>query len=137
MQASERLRIGSLAVARVACAAVLLAWATLAAAGEAPYSAAALDRALAAGTPTVVHVRAPWCSTCRAQQPIVDALLREPARKDLLLLAADYDTETALRQRLSVRQQSTFVVFKGGKEVARSTAETRKEAIAALFDKAL
>jgi hypothetical protein len=71
------------------------------------------------------------------QKPIVDALLNDPKRKDLTLLAADYDTETALKQRLRVVQQSTFIVFKGGKEVARSTGETRKEAIAALFDKAL
>jgi thioredoxin 1 len=138
MAASERLQrdiVGSLA--RGFCAAALLAVATLAGAGEAPYSAGALEHALAAGTPTIVHFRASWCPTCKAQQPIVDALLHDPKRKDLLVLAADYDTESALKKRLRVAQQSTFVVFRKGKEVARSTGETKKDAIAALFDQAL
>jgi thioredoxin 1 len=135
MAASDMKRIGLLA--RGACAAALLAVVPLSDAGEVAYTPAAFEHALAAGTPTVVHFRASWCPTCKAQKPIVDALLHELKRKDLTLLAADYDTETALKQRLRVVQQSTFVVFKGGKEVARSTGETRKEAIAALFDKAL
>ena len=125
-----------ISMARGFSAAALLAIATLAGAGESAYSAAAFERALAAGTPTIVHFRASWCPTCKAQRPIVDALLHEPKRKDVTLFVADYDTESALKQRLHVAQQSTFVVFKGGKEVARSTGETRKDAIAALFDKA-
>ena len=139
MAASERLHVGLRlgAATRGAFVAALLALATLAVAGEAPYTPAALERALAAGTPTIVHVRASWCPTCKAQQPIVDALLHEPKRKDLLVLAADYDTESALKKRLRVAQQSTFVVFRKGKEVARSTGETNKQAIAALFDQAL
>lgn len=123
--------------ARAVCGAALLAFAVLAGAGETGFSAAAFDRALAAGTPTIVHFRASWCPTCKAQKPIVDALLHEPKRKDVTLFVADYDTESALKRRLHVAQQSTFVVFKGGKEVARSTGETRKDAIAALFDKAI
>ena len=123
--------------ARTFCAAALLSIASLAGAGEAAFTPAAFEHALAAGSPTIIHFRAPWCPTCRAQKPVVDALLQEPKRKDVTLFAADYDSETALKQRLRVAQQSTFIVFKGGKEVARSTGETRKEAIAALFDKAL
>ena len=34
-------------------------------------------------------------------------------------------------------QQATFVVFKDGKEVGRSTGQTKKEDLAALFGKAL
>jgi thiol-disulfide isomerase/thioredoxin len=137
MPAFDASRRDTIRLALAACAAALLAAAAPARAGEAPYTAPALARALAAGTPTIVHFRASWCPTCKAQQPIVDALLREPARKDLLVLAADFDTETALKKRLRITQQSTFVVFKGGREVARSTGETKKDAIAALFDQAL
>ena len=139
MAASDMKRIptGVLAFARGACAAALLAFASIAGAAEVAYTPAAFEHALAAGTPTVVHFRAPWCPTCKAQKPIVDALLHDPKRKDITLLVADYDSETALKKRLRVVQQSTFVVFKGGKEVARSTGETRRDAIAALFDKAL
>ena len=63
--------------------------------------------------------------------------MKEPARKDVTLFKADYDTEAALKKQLRVAQQSTFVVFKNGKEVGRSTGDTDRTTIARLFDKAL
>jgi thioredoxin 1 len=124
-------------VARLAGAFLLACAALSAVARDVPFTQAAFDKAVAAGQPVIVDVKASWCPTCKAQQPIVDALLREPKRKNLTLFSADFDTEGALKQRLRVVQQSTFVVFKGGKEVGRSTGDTNKDSIAALFDKAL
>ena len=119
-------------------AAVALAVGTaLAAAGETGYSKAAFDAAVGAGKPVIVDFAASWCPTCKAQKPIVDALMTEAKRKDVTLFKADYDTESALKKQLRVTQQSTFVVFKGGKEVGRSTGQTQRDEIAALFDKAL
>ena len=106
-------------------------------ASEQAFTQAAFDKALASGAPVVVDFAANWCPTCKAQKPVVDALLQEPKRQSLTLLRADYDTETALKKRLNVSQQSTFVVFKAGKEVGRSTGQTDKTEIAQLFDKAL
>jgi thioredoxin-like negative regulator of GroEL len=122
---------------RGVAALVLCVAAALASAAEKPYTKAAFDQAVSAGQPVVLDVQASWCPTCKAQRPIVDALMKEPARRNVTLFRADFDTESALKRQLRVAQQSTFVVFKGGKEVGRSTGETRKEAIAALFDKAL
>jgi len=123
---------------RSAGAALLLAFASLpASAREVPFSQAAFDKALAAGQPVIVDVQASWCPTCKAQKPIVDSLMQDPKMRNVTLFAADFDTEAALKQKLHVAQQSTFVVFKGGKEVGRSTGETRKDAIASLFDLAL
>jgi thioredoxin 1 len=123
---------------RSAGAALLLAFASLSAsAREVPFSQAAFDKALAAGQPVIVDVQASWCPTCKAQKPIVDSLMQDPKMRNVTLFAADFDTEAALKQKLHVAQQSTFVVFKGGKEVGRSTGETRKDAIASLFDLAL
>lgn len=118
-------------------AASALAAVTLAGAGETAFKQAEFDQAVAAGKPVIVDFAASWCPTCKAQKPVVDALLKEPARKDLTLFKADYDTESALKTKLRVTQQSTFVVFKDGKEVGRSTGQTDRAAIAALFDKAL
>ena len=63
--------------------------------------------------------------------------MQEPRLKGVTLFKADYDTEAALKKQLGVAQQSTFVVFKGGKEVGRSTGQTSRAAIEGLFDKAL
>ena len=116
----------------------LLWWLALGAqAGSIPFQQAAFDKAVAAGGPVVVYLHADWCPTCKQQAPIVAQLLAEPRMKDLRLFVADFDTETMLKQALHVSAQSTFVVFKGGKEVARSTGQTSRDAIEATFAKAL
>lgn len=129
------MRIGSFV--RGIAAVALAVGTALAAAGETAYSKAAFDAAVAAGKPVIVDFAASWCPTCKAQKPIVDALLVEPKRKGVTLFKADYDTESALKKQLRVSQQSTFVVFKGGKEVGRSTGDTDRATIARLFDRAL
>ena len=106
-------------------------------AGEVPFKQAEFDAALAKGTPVIVDFAASWCPTCKAQKPIVQGLLAEPELKPVTLFLADFDTELALKKQLGVTQQSTFVVFKGGKEVGRSTGQTQKDVISELFHKAL
>ena len=122
---------------RLAEGVVLACMALSATAVELPFAQAAFDQAVAAGKPVIVDVQASWCPVCKVQKPIVEALLQEPRMKNVTLFSADFDTEHALKKQLRVAQQSTFVVFKGGKEVGRSTGDTSKSAIAALFDKAL
>ncbi|MBK6864207.1 MAG: thioredoxin family protein [Ideonella sp.] len=106
-------------------------------AGSAPFDQAAFDKAVAAGSPVIVNFHADWCPTCKTQAPIVAQLLAEPKMKDVKLFVADFDKESALKKALRVSSQSTFVVFKGGKEVTRSTGETTRAAIEATFSKAL
>ena len=110
--------------------------ATVALAAELPFNKARFDAALAAGEPVVVDFQADWCPTCKAQKPVVQGLLKDPKYGSLTLFVANYDTEKELKKRLAVSQQSTFVVFKAGKEVARSTGQTDKGAIADLFSMA-
>jgi thioredoxin 1 len=72
-----------------------------------------------------------------AQKPIVDRLSNDPEFKLVTIFVADFDTEKALKQSLKVTMQSTFVVFKQGLEVARSTGQTKEQAIRETFEKAL
>lgn len=109
---------------------------TAANAVERPYDQASFDSALTEGRPVAVVFHADWCPTCRAQAPVLKQLMAEPDRKALTLFVADFDTELPLRKQLGVTRQSTIVVFNKGHEVARSTGDTQKEAIAALLSKA-
>ena len=127
------MRIALVLAATLACT---LAAAPAPAAEQASYSQAALAKAQAAGKPVVLDVTASWCSVCAAQKPIVQALLKEPKFKDLVLLKVDFDSQKAVLRKLNVREQSTFVVYKGDREVGRSTGDTDKAAIEALFGKA-
>jgi thioredoxin 1 len=106
-------------------------------AGEGPFSAATFDRLLGDGQPVVVDFHADWCPICRAQAPIVKELLATPELKNVTVLIANYDTELALRKSLNVSKQSTLVVFRHGKEVARSTGDTTRDGLAALLRQAI
>jgi thiol-disulfide isomerase/thioredoxin len=110
---------------------------SMAVAAPRPFDQAAFDKAVAAGGPVIVQFHADWCPTCRAQKPVVEQVLNEPAMKPVQFFIADFDTERALKKALRVSQQSTFVVFKGGKEVTRSTGQTTRPGIEAVFAQAL
>ena len=90
-----------------------------------------------AGSPVAVHFHATWCPTCRAQDKALDALKSDPALKNVTILKADYDQEKALKKQMNIRTQSTFVVFRGSTEVARSAGVTDAEQIKATLAAAL
>ncbi|WP_158904875.1 thioredoxin family protein [Burkholderia sp. L27(2015)] len=106
-------------------------------AAEVPFNKAQFDQDVAAGKPTIVYLHATWCPTCKIQTPIVERLSTDPKLKSVTIFLADYDTEVALKKSLKVTQQSTFVVFKQGHEVTRSTGQTQEQAIRATFEQAL
>lgn len=118
-------------------AALLLVVGLGAYAASAPFEQAVFDKAVAAGGPVIVQFHADWCPTCKQQAPIVQQVLADPKMKDVQLFVADFDNEKALKKQLRVSTQSTFVVFKGGKEVSRSTGQTTRAAIEGTFAKAL
>jgi thioredoxin 1 len=130
MQTSFSIRSMTLALA-------LCVSAFAAKAAELPFNKAGFETALAQGKPVIVDFSATWCPTCKEQKPIVQGLLKEPKLRPVTFFVADFDTETALKKQLGITMQSTFVVFKGGKEVGRATGQTQKQEIQDLFDKAL
>ncbi len=101
------------------------------------FKSADFDKAKASGKPVLVEVSAPWCPTCKAQKPILSELKAQPRFKDLASFEVDFDSQKDALRLLNVQQQSTLIIFKGGKEVARSTGETSKAAIEGLLAKAL
>jgi thioredoxin 1 len=101
-----------------------------------PYSKAAFDRAIAAGQPVVVHVHADWCPTCRRQQPVLNSFMRENGSK-VQAFTVNFDSDKAFNQANRVTTQSTIIIFKGGKEVARAAGTTDEAAIRTLVGQAL
>jgi thioredoxin 1 len=93
--------------------------------------------AQAAGKPILLHITAPWCPTCKAQRPILSKLEAESKFKNLVTFNIDFDTSKPLLRKLHVAQQSTLIVYKGKKEVGRSTGDTDAASIAALLAKAI
>jgi thiol-disulfide isomerase/thioredoxin len=124
-------------IARIFLVATFAFAATGAIGGEQPFNQAQFDQLNAAGKPVIVYFHATWCPTCKIQQPIVDRLSAQPDMKPVTIFVADYDKEIALKRAMKVMQQSTFVVFKGGHEVARSTGQTHERDIRDTFAKAL
>ena len=102
-----------------------------------PFDAATFAALQAANKPVLIDVYADWCPTCKQQAPIVDALLASPEFKDYTVLKVNFDTQKDVRRTLRVAQQSTFIVYHGKREVARSIGDTSKESIAALLRKGL
>ncbi len=103
----------------------------------AKYNKQVLEQAQDAGKPIIVFVTASWCPNCRAQQPIVDTLTKDPAFSDAVLFVVDYDSEKQALRDLNVTMQSTLIAFRGKTERKRSTAVTDPEQIRALFQSAL
>ncbi len=112
-----------------------LLFAAAATAAGKPFDQAGFEAAQAAGKPILVEIHADWCPTCRAQEPIISKLLQDPKNADFVVLRVDFDQQKDVVKRFHAQYQSTLIVFKGGKEVSRSTGETRKGAIAAQLAK--
>ncbi|MEM7399545.1 MAG: thioredoxin family protein [Pseudomonadota bacterium] len=112
----------------------LIASAPATAAEVQPYSPAALAEAQSAGKPILVDVYAEWCSTCKAQKPILAELTENPKYNGLLVLRADFDKDKEDLKALNVRSQSTLIVFKGNDELVRSVGSTNPMAIEGMLD---
>ena len=124
-------------IARILVAFCLVTLAAWASAGTIkPYDQAAFDQLAAEGKPIVLSVRAPWCPTCKKQDPIQSELMKRPAYSDYTLFTIDFDSQKDLLKKYKVGMQSTMVVFHGKDEVGRSVGDTKEESIDALMKKA-
>jgi thiol:disulfide interchange protein len=102
-----------------------------------PFSTAALKAAQAKGQAVLVDAYASWCPTCRKQEPIINALSKNPAFDKLLILRLDYDNQNAEKRELGIVQQSTLIAFDGGKETGRLVGVTDADEIKKLAQSAL
>jgi thiol:disulfide interchange protein len=95
------------------------------------------DQLLKEGKPILVAVHADWCSTCRSQEIFLKDLLKTSPYNNLQVLRVDFDRQKEAMHTFKVQMRSTLIVFKNGKEVGRSTADTNKDSVALMLRKAL
>jgi thioredoxin len=102
-----------------------------------PFDAAAFAQAQKDGKPILVDIFAVWCPVCRAQNPILTQLTREPKYKDLVVFKVDFDTQKNDVRALNATSQSTLIAYNGATEKGRTVGDTNPASIAALVDSAL
>lgn len=124
-----------------AIGAILLA-ATQLTAGDAPegwvkYSPSEFAAIQKTGKSVVVDVHATWCPTCRAQQPILEELRRDPRLSDATFVRVDFDKDKDFLRAHKIPRQSTIVIFRGKNEIARTVAETNRERLRAVVFSAI
>jgi thiol-disulfide isomerase/thioredoxin len=101
------------------------------------YDEAAFKAAQAAGSSIVVHVTAPWCPTCKAQEAAVDELGKKPDYADLKVFRVDFDSQKPVWTAWKVNSQSTLIAFKGASETGRIVGQSKTDAVEALVQTAV
>ena len=102
-----------------------------------PFDAAAFAQAQKDGKPILVDIFAVWCPVCRAQNPILTQLTREPKFDNMVVFKVNFDDQKGDVRALKATSQSTLIVYNGETEKGRSVGDTNQASIAALLDKAL
>ena len=122
----------------ISSAAMLAAYPALAAV---EYTPGLVEQELATGKTVFLDFKAAWCSTCAAQERVINALRADnPAYNEAIsFINVDWDQHrnAPLTVMLNIPRRSTLVVLKGEEELGRIVAGTSKTAIKALMDEAL
>ena len=122
-------------------AAVTLATPMAAKADAISYTPGLVQKHLAAGDVVFLDFKASWCSTCKAQERVINALKSENPdyEKAVTFINVDWDDykNADITVNMNIPRRSTLVVLKGQQELGRIVAGTGRGQIKKLMDTAL
>ena len=105
------------------------------------YTPGLIEKELAAGKTVFVDYSATWCSTCKRQERVINALRSEDGRFDdaMMFVKVDWDTykNDAVIAGRDIPRRSTLIVLRGEDELGRLVAGTSETQIKALMEKGL
>jgi thiol-disulfide isomerase/thioredoxin len=105
------------------------------------YTPGLVEKHLKAGDTVFLDFKASWCSTCAAQERVINALKSENSdyAAKITFINVDWDAygKSDLTKRMNIPRRSTLVVLKGDRELGRIIAQTSTSQIKALMDTAL
>lgn len=111
------------------------------AAGFTNYVPGAVEKALAEGKTVLVDYSAAWCSTCKRQERVINALRATDPKYDASLTFIKVDWDDYKNHEVTVfrniPRRSTLIVLRGEDELGRVVAGTSEAQIKALMDKGL
>ncbi|EAQ01118.1 hypothetical protein OB2597_14209 [Pseudooceanicola batsensis HTCC2597] len=114
---------------------------SLSAAMPLAYKPGLVQEHLDAGETVFLDFKASWCSTCAAQDRVLQKLKAANPAYERVITFVDVDWDTYRKAqftaRLRIPRRSTLVVLKGDDEIGRLVAETREDRIRDLLDAAL
>ena len=102
------------------------------------YQPGVIQAALAEGRTVFVDYSADWCSTCKRQERVINALRAENPTYDQAMTFVRVDWDDFRRHDVTksrgIPRRSTLLVLRGDQELGRLVAGTSESQIKALMD---
>jgi thiol-disulfide isomerase/thioredoxin len=109
--------------------------------GMIDYTPGVIENALADGKTVFVDYAAKWCSTCKRQERVINALRSaNPAYdENMVFVRVDWDDykDHEVTQFRNIPRRSTLLLLRGDDELGRLIAGTSESEIKALMDTGL
>ncbi|MBW7910170.1 MAG: thioredoxin family protein [Alphaproteobacteria bacterium] len=91
---------------------------------QTPFSTEAFQSAQASEKPFLIAFHKKGCPLCAKQQQALNAVYKQAAFADTKVLVVSYDNDTESLKKFGVGMQGTLILYKGDKEISRSSGLT-------------